>query len=596
MRLIPFVNDPVEGDGDERVQALERLYSAADATRRKFEPDWYSNCLFLAGNQWEAAASDVRRFRKLAVQPPHSKVKIVSNQILSLARQAASSLRENLAQQVAVPSTSDQADIDAAELATDFLQSRFYEDREQELRFHEILWCMCVGRVLRKTYWDPEADGMGIGGKLSGGGDIVSRMLNPFRFHVCPWSDSSEVMPWIIESDVRDIEEINDLYPGHGVQAEEYADATRLLDNLLVNIIDGASPGAEKRKDAAILKRLYARPNAKYPRGRMFVWANGALLQEADLPDGEMPFTAMDWFPIPGRAYPLPFVTPLRDLQREINVTLSQLIELKNRQLRGDIAIRGTGSITQEVNPDTGQKILNIPASIQDYQFIQYNLNTSEAEVLLSRLWNDCMQTAGIHESALGQHPGGRVTATQISMSKESDMSGLTLFRAGFDLAYCEVSRQKLLLARNHYHTPRLIRVVGESNAVRTAAFFGSDLKDTEDVRARPTPILTQTMIAEAKSQAAAQGLYGPYSGPTDMLAKVTALLNSGIPGIAEEVETLLSPMTLEELRQICGEINRLQAVGTVLAMRGQVENALGAGVQVGASESALFGKKILQA
>lgn len=589
MRLIPFVNDPAEGDEEEKVQALEQLYSTADATRRKFEPDWYSNCLFLAGNQWETAASDVRRFRKLAIQPPHSKVKIVSNQIFPLARQAASALRENLAQQVVVPATSDSPDVEAAEIATDFLQSRFYEDREQEAQFHEILWAMCVGRVLRKTYWDPEADGTGIGGKLPGGGDIVSRTLNPFRFHICPWADNSEDIPWIIESDVRDVDEINDLYPGHGVQAEEYADATRLLDRLLVNIIDGGVSGAKKRKDAAILKRLYAQPNAKYPRGRMFVWANGKLLQEADLPEGEMPFVKLDWFPIPGRAYPLPFVTPMRDLQREINITLSQLIELKNRQLRGDIAVRGTGEITQEVNPETGQKVVNIPASIQDYQFIQYNLNTSDAEVLLGRLWNDCMQVAGIHESALGMQPGGQVTATQISLLKESDMSGLTLFRAGFDLSYCKVSQQKLLLAKNHYHTPRLIRVVGESNSVRTAAFFGSDLRDSRDVRTRPVPILTQAMVAQAKSQAAAQGLYGPYAGPTDMLAKVTALLNSGIPGIEEEVDALLSPMTLEELRRVCGEINRLQALGTVRAMQGQVESMNSQG-----NETANFGSRAL--
>jgi hypothetical protein len=571
MKLIPFVQNPAEGSEFEKVQTLEQLYSAADATRRKFEPDWYSNCLFLAGNQWEAAASDVRRFRKIAVQPPQSKVKIVSNQIFPLARQAASALRENLAQQTAAASTSDSRDVEAAELATDFLQSRFYEDREQEVRFHEILWTMCVGRVLRKTYWDPQADGLGLGGKLKGAGDIVSRTLNPFRFHVCPWSDSSEEMPWIIESDVRDVDEINDLYPGSDVQAEEYADATRLLDKLLVNIIDGSSQSAEKRRDAAILKRLYARPNLRYPRGRMFVWANGKLLQEADLPDGEMPFTALDWFPIPGRAYPLPFVTPLRDLQREINVTLSQLIELKNRQLRGDVAVRGMGDITQEINPETGQKIVRMPASVQDYQFIKYDLNTSDAEVLLSKLWNDCMQSAGIHESALGASPAGKVTATQVTLLKESDMTGLTLFRAGFDLAYAKVSRQKLLLARNHYHVPRMIRVVGESNTVRTAAFFGSDLRDTEDVRPRAVPIFTQAQIAAAKSQAAEQGLYGPYAGPTDMLAKVTALLNSGIPGIQEEVDMLLAPMTVEELRRVCAEINRLQAAATVADLRNQV-------------------------
>jgi len=564
IKLAQFTESQPGTTDHSKVIALDGLYQTADATRRKFEPDWLTNCLFLAGNQWEAAVDDVRRWGRTVVPSTQTgKTKIVDNTILPLARQAASSLRQHIAQQVATSATGDEADMQAAELATDFLQSRHYEDREDELRFMEILWAMCVGRVLRKTYWDPEADGFGVTGKTQGLGDIASKTLNPFRFHTCPWSESSDDMPWIIESDVRDIEEINDLWPGHDVEAEEYSDATRNLDRLLTNIVgQGSGDSTSQRKKAAILKRMYAKPTRKQPEGKLYVWANGKLLQEETLPEGEMPFSAIDWFPIPGRAYPLPFVTPLRDLQREINITLSQLIELKNRQLRGDLITDSVTEPTQETGKD-GRKIIRVqPGS--SFKFMEYNLNSSEAESMLNQLRNESMQLAGIHESALGQQASGKVTATQVAILKESDMSGLTMFREGFDITYCKISRLKLLLAKNHYHVPRMIRVVGESNNVRTAAFFGSDLRNTEDVRPRTAPILTETQKAEAKAQASAQGLFVLEGTPAQIWGKVSALLTT--PGIErEDVEGMIAPMSIDDLRSTAAQ-------WTALSMQAQMQ------------------------
>jgi hypothetical protein len=565
MPVTPFADEP-KGRPEETVQLCKELYTACDNARRQQEAEWYTNCLFLAGDQWEVAAEDVRRNRSIHVHAPHTKVKIVSNQILGLARQCASAQSENMAGLVAAAATNEPEDIAAAELATDLLQAYFEEHNEREVCLNEILWAMVAGRVLRCTYWDPDADGTGIGGVLPGAGEIATRTLNPFQFHMSPWVSASEDMPFVILSDVRDVEEIREIY-GKGVKEESVAQAVGTLDRLLRGILQGATgDSTPRRKHAAIVKQLYCRPSTKRPKGRLIVWCGEGLLDDGDLPEGQMLDVPCDWFPVPGRAYPLPFVTPLRPLQREINIALSQIVEFKNRSLRGDMVLRGSGQVTSDVDEETGAKRIYIPENIREWKLMEYVQNVTEAERLLVVFWNDMMKAAGLHEQALGENPRGNVTLGQIQLLREADLQGLTLFRSIRDRANAKIGRAKLLIAHEHYEIPRLLRVVGEANAVDVSYFRGADLRSTQDVRAVPAPVLTETMKAAIRTDAWKGGLYDWTHGPQDMLHKVRALLNLGLPGMREEIDAALAPMTLDQLKAMVGRITGRQAQTAVIA------------------------------
>jgi hypothetical protein len=285
-----------------------------------------------------------------------------------------------------------------------------------------------------------------------------------------------------------------------------------------------------------------------------------------------LPFVALRWFPIPGRVYPLPFISPLRDLQREINITLSQLVEVKNRQLRADMVIQGGDPPTVQADPETGAKTWVLGLGTQKFEFLRYDLRTTDAELMLGKLWDDMMKIAGIHESSIGQQPSSQVTLGQLQLLKESDVAGLTLFRTGFDQAHAKIARQKILIGRNHYDIARISRVVGESGAPKVAAFFGSDFRNTEDVRPKSMPMISQAMIQQLRRDAAVAGLYGPYAGPEDMLAKVVALLNSGIPDVEQEVDTLIAPMTLADLRALVGRLNAAKAQAAVIQAEGLID------------------------
>jgi len=575
---VPFYGGEVERNSEEEtVKWLDGLFMIADASRRGYEAEWIANVLFLTGQQWDDVKQDkLLRSRRLATQPPHAKAKITINHIYPLVRQAVSAIRQNLAQQIVVPATQDPEDMAAAALASDFTRFRWGEDNEEELRTYEILQAMCFGRVLRRTAWDPDKDSMGANGMMQGAGDIDTMTLDPFRYWQEPGRDKWSDTNWIIEADIRSIDEVESLFGR--VVPEEAVDNIGLMDKLSGWLTGKSTETTQKREKAVHLKRMYLRPSRKNPKGRYFCWANKTLLAKSELPDGVFPFIPLDWFWIPGRSYPMAFITPLRDPQREVNITFSQLIELKNRQLRGDLAVSGPGDVTQEVVKDsdgriTGQKIIRIPYGTE-WKFVEYNLNVTEGEMILTRLWNESMQLAGVHESSIGQTPGKAVTATQIAMLKESDTTGLTLFRAGFDLKYCEIDSTKMILAREHYHIPRLIRSVGSTNMPNTQAFYGAELRRTEDVRPKTVPILTETMKADMREQAQAQGLLNLEGTPAQIYGKVFALQNN--PAFTdEEIEALIAPLSIEQLRQMSMEYTTLQMQVQTLDLQMQIQGMM---------------------
>ena len=203
---IPFVGDIPEARRQARasqaepvgeagtVHKLEERYQASDSARRQFEGEWVDNILFLEGRQWEKAAEDVRRGRKLPVRAPESRVQMTANWTYTLARQAVAGLRDNLAEQIAVPATADPADEAAAEVATDWLAFQYDQDGEDALAVPRDPVGDGDGAERAQVDVGPEPRRAGSGargeGALPRAGDIASVSLNPWRFHVDPWSET----------------------------------------------------------------------------------------------------------------------------------------------------------------------------------------------------------------------------------------------------------------------------------------------------------------------------------------------------------------------------------------------------------------------
>ena len=132
-----------------------------------------------------------------------------------------------------------------------------------------------------------------------------------------------------------------------------------------------------------------------------------------------------------------------------------------------------------------------------------------------------------------------------------------------------------------------MLRVTGESNKPKVRSFIGADLRNTEDVKTRPRPMLSEAQKAQLRQEMVARGVYGPYQGPQHKLAMMTAMLHSGLSNAREEVEALCAPVSYEELKQISGHLDALQAQGQVLMAEAMLQQAMGGGGQQGAEAPA---------
>jgi len=574
MRL-PFFGkiEGERGDGDRGVvEKLEELYRVSDGSRRQVEPEWYANAQFLVGNQHDLPTGDFRQWLTTTrLVPRISKdddpYRMTVNLVYTLFRQAGAGVVDNLGRQICVASTQEPLDVAAAAIGSDFLRSRYDEDNEKRKRMMEVLYTMVCGRSYRKTAFDPDATGNGEFGELDHAGDIVSETVSPVRLLVDPWSDMFENCSFVIESELRDVDELNDLYPGHDIQPEDVLDGSSMLDAFLSNTTGDRTfiSSVPKRKRTCVLKKLYARPRNDLPNGRVVYWANLKLLKPpTELPSNIFPFDAFDWMPIPGRGYPLPFITPLRDPQKQYNSILSLLIRLAHAQIRGDVIVQGDGEVRVEEDKESGRKITYIPYGALKYELARYDLNPTVAETRLAQLWNDCQQLAGVRDPSLGENPPGVKTVGALMLLREADTAGLSFFRVGIDHTNEGIGRKKIKLAKEHFHIRRLVRVVGEENRLRAFSFFGAELRDTQDVRTRSMPPLTELERRQVKQQLIAEGRYGPYVDANGMFdprvkrAHLEALLASGLPEIDEEVDRLAAPMTMDQLRELCSQLDAI--------------------------------------
>jgi len=575
--------EPISGDDQEKVKKLEDLYKVCDSARKPHERQWHVNILALAGNHYEAAAADTRRFdRTIPVHVHNAGDMVCVDAAYVLARQAAASIVDALDQPKSIAIHPDPRALRGAELGTDLLSQWDYELNVRDMRMYQTLWTMCCGLCWDYERWDMDAAAADMTGQsVAGLGNLAPLTLDPFKVHLPPYSDCMTEPPWIIISDCRTTDYINDVFKSSKpVKAEDVTSPMQGLDGLRNSIIYDSMPRTGvNRKNAAILKCLHRAPDRKHPKGAKVWWANGEYLGTTELPQAEMQTIRMMWFPVPAALYPKAFMSGLVNLERQMNFLLTRCAALVEAQLRLDKKVRGTAPPTEKwatgeetppwqmfTDPLTRAKTIYYDATVQDVEIIQYAANLSGGQAVGQDMWSWMQQAAGIRDPSLGVNPPGADTATAVLAMKDSDASGLALFKNGFNKAIERIGRRRIILEREQVIIPRPVHKQGQPD-VEPRLFVGEDLRGAENVRVVTTPMLTQAQIAQLKAEAGP--LYGPYidatgnPNPLVMWASLTQLLNSPIPNARDEVERILGPdMTYEQLSQACQQIyaDRLKA------------------------------------
>jgi len=572
--------DYPEGSGDV-VASLEKLFKLGLQCRLPFETKALQSLLFWAGDHWTSLRTDFSRRTGRIIEHPAgcNASRIVDNQIPIYVRQISSMGTSAISDFEARAATSETADKEAAALATRFIKMREHLDDEEGLREEEFLWAIGSGEVLRRVWFNTSKQSRG-----GIQGDLDTEVINIFRYVKCP-SDAGKWPPrWLVEFDARNVDWVKEAY-GQSVEPEAVADNMRAIDDLAMNVLTDRSAPRDEEKSSVLLKRLYAQPSSKYPKGHVWVWANGVLLKHHDFQGDTFPFACFGWYPIPGRLYPMSYLEPLLSDQKQLNTLLSQINEVKTRQLRNDLLLQTGGqgpfAMPQEkvIDEKTGQKAILIPPGATSFELMKYDTNLTAAEADYQRIMKNLHDKGGLAEPTLGQVTGRKTTLGELTLLREAGMQSIAYHMRRFDRYCAEVAQMKIALAKEFYAEARMVTDLGGESSGETTYFFGADFRDTRDVVPVPTPHMTPAMKRQAVAEAASAGLFGPYtdkSGTPNIFVQYAARTQLRMMGLVEEDDRIAQDFgSYEELGQIIGQVTQVARQIQLLALARQAQQAL---------------------
>ncbi len=469
-----------------------RMYGS----RIAHEAIWMTNIAYLLGFDSVWFDPGTRQFKSSAYNNKQLKrQRIHINKILPTIQNRTARLCKSAPKYDVMPESQDESDKEAARLGLDVLNMLWDKMHVDLKRLQLMMWTQECGHAYMKINWDdslgdpilaPGEDGEEI---LDGHtGDVAFEVKSAFQIFADPLAKTLEEAAWIVEANVRKLDYFRERYPEKGMMVkEEGAWLLSIQYEQRINSLtqNGATSGsAPQMKNAAIEMVYYEKPTKFYPNGRMCVAANGVLLEDKELPVGEIPLVKFDDVVIAGKYYSEAIITHLRPIQDQLNRLINKRAEWTNRLLNGKfIAPKGHGMYAETLNDQSGEVVEYNPVpgggmpqamSIPNIPSYAY-----EEEDKLNGMLYDI---SGINEASRGQLPSSSIPALGLQILQEQDETRIGIMVEQHELSWARVGQLALKNVSKFYVTPRLLKVGGSSMEYTVKQFQGADLQDNNDV------------------------------------------------------------------------------------------------------------------
>lgn len=441
------------------------------------------------GVYWDAVQ---RNYQSLSNNNRYlSRNRLNSNKILPRAQNRAARLCKNPPKYDVRPESPTTEDKDAARLGMQVLNMVWDLQKINQKRIGMVMWVQQAGYAFIKTCWDPTL-GRYIPELNEWEGDVRVDVVSPMEVFQDPTAKTLEECAWLVHAKVRKLDYFRNHYPEKGSLVKpEDAWITDLQYEGRINSLNKSGPATSgtdtQLKNSAIELVYYERPSRDYPYGRQVTCANGILLEDKELPIGEIPFAKFDDVVVGGKFIPEAVITHARPLQDQLTRTITKRAEWTNRLLAGKyLAPRGHGIAPEGFNDQSGE-ILEYnanpaapnggePRPLQVPGIPQY---AYEEENKLEENLNDIF---GLNEISNGQLPQAGMPAAGMQILLEQDATRIGIVTENHEHSWANVGRHILKYASKYYQTPRLLKVAGQGLDYTVKSFQGSDLRDNHDV------------------------------------------------------------------------------------------------------------------
>lgn len=473
----------------------QERFQKAKADRAHYEPDWFLNISFVVGDQWVYWNRGHLERPRFDRRDP-----VTDNRMQGIVNTRIARKTKNRPSFVATPTGADEAEMDAARLTDQVLESDWEELHLMKKLYAVLNWAEIMSAGFWKVYYDPAKgdsteylvqrgeDGQltahtdeygapvkaadygeqeypeGVESQPVAPGDACIEVISPFEFFPDPLATSMEDIEWAVECKVRSVDYVQQRY-GFEAQADTDA-ALGIAESRMTTFttLPGLSSAPSKTDKAQGVKVFegWAKPCPKYPNGMRVCWCNEQILDSDDHPFDPMPYVMFGAVDVPGRFWPATITTQLRGPQTQLNRTKTQIYENLSR----------VGNPILLWSRYAGKRsYAGLPGEVVDYDDSTPNavpryLQPPELPVYLreevERIENAMQEIAGLHEVSKAQVPAGVTAASAINLLQEADDTRLGPEVMTTENSVAEAGRKLIRIRAAYTDTPRMLKLAGE--------------------------------------------------------------------------------------------------------------------------------------
>ena len=471
----------------KRVDELQRQ-------RDLMERAWKINLAFYKGKQYVFYNKKSRRIESLATEDgekPRYRVRIVANQIAPNSMGLLARLTKSKPTFFATPVQSSFENLKAVDVAENLLD--FWWDRFSlsEKREEAMLWSIIAGNGFWKISWDDKT-GSSVKVMLDpeNGNPIIDPLVERlFRENLESMNvESDEFETEVFEGDIRvDVMSPFDVYLddsakvfedckfaicSHAMSVEEVQKrfGVKLKPNAINAYPDESLPGLYSFKSGSTKENVrqvfygYFLPTPERPEGRvvMFTKDPNIILYDAPwpYPFNQLPLVKFPGLRVPGELWDSSVVTQAVPLQKELNRTLSQLIEYKNLTLKPQM-LAPVGSLRQRMTDEPGAIFEYNPVAGKVPEAIPLPGLPSYVVQHLADMGQRLKDVFGLTEVMQGTVPPNVEAGVAIDLLQEAATDRLAPQITMMEKALERAGNLMLALAQKYYTEPRMMMLSG---------------------------------------------------------------------------------------------------------------------------------------
>lgn len=505
------------------VQAAEKLRMDRLNARRPFEEIWWNNLALIAGDHYAQYNSQQGVFVETPKEP-HA-VRLVLNQARVIARTELAKVTKSRPIMEVVPNSTDEEDIAAAKVGKFALDAVEWKFKLRRMRKQALWWTINTGISAIYCGWDPANIDAGmfevvvdpntnepvfhptrlseLEQLLAQGdtsirqeqwplGDMQFRLYHPFQLLPDDTQDWFEDIHDIIVTDVVELEKAKDTWPevaGRLTAGKGTSDTmlNRILTRagLKTQSMDGGSQDTIQVHTLWLEPRQYT--NRFLASGLMLRWTSHDTVLEFHetfpFNDGRLPFAFYQHTPNATAIWPDCTITDIRDINLELDKTLSQLLENRDYMLNPMWRIAQQSQVaTIKSAPGAHVKYVHVRDVPPPEQLPGVPM-PSQIENLVIGLRDQILDISGQGEVSRGRLPAGVRSGVQMSYLQEEDETKLGPVTEEFEDGTSVLGSLILSRIAQFYTTERVMKNYRQGGEADVRKFKGADLKGNTDVQ-----------------------------------------------------------------------------------------------------------------